>query len=57
MNFRNLFIIVAIVMLAVFGQAAGKLTKDKLKRGAKKALNVASKVAPIVAAGASIARG
>nr|ALL27077.1 cecropin 3 precursor [Simulium bannaense] len=58
MNFRNLFIIVAIVMLAVFGQTeAGKLTKDKLKRGAKKALDVASKVAPIVAAGASIARG
>nr|ALL27076.1 cecropin 2 precursor [Simulium bannaense] len=57
MNFKNLFLIVVVVLFAVFGQTAGKLTKAKLKNGAKKALGVASKVAPIVAAGATIARG
>jgi hypothetical protein len=32
MNFKNLFFIVVVVLFAVFGQAAGKLTKEKLVR-------------------------
>nr|ACH56893.1 salivary expressed cecropin precursor [Simulium vittatum] len=56
MNFKQLFFVFAILLVAIFGQADAKF-KDKLKSGAKKALDVASKAAPIVAAGAAIARG
>uniref|UniRef100_F5GTV9 Salivary expressed cecropin n=1 Tax=Simulium guianense TaxID=445764 RepID=F5GTV9_SIMGU len=56
MNFKTIFLIVAMILVADFGQADARF-KDKLKHGAKKALDVASKAAPIVAAGAAIARG
>nr|ALL27078.1 cecropin 4 precursor [Simulium bannaense] len=57
MNFKNLFLIVVAILFAVFGQAEAKINKQKIKNGAKKALGVASKVAPVVAAFAAIARG